>query len=57
MSKIRYMVKILVFYFHLATLNYSLTSFGLLITFSLIMMDSFRLLLLLFTWLFFVLDG
>ena len=41
----------------MATLTYSPKSYGLLITFSLIMLDSPRLLLSLSTWSFFVLDG
>ncbi len=44
------------FYFHLATLTYSNKSYGLLITFYLIMLDPPRMLLLLSTW-YFLLDG
>ncbi len=43
---IRYSVKVFYLYFHLATLTYSPKSYGLLITFSLIMVDSPMLLLL-----------
>ena len=54
---IRYRVKVFYSYFHLATLTYSPKSYGLLITFSLIMLDSPRFLLLLSTWSFFLLYG
>ena len=47
----------ILFYFYLATLTYSPKSYGFLINFSLIMLDSPWLLFSLSTWLFFVLDG
>ena len=50
---IRYSVLVFYFYFHLATLTYSPKCYELLITFSLIMLDSPRLLLWLSTWYFF----
>ncbi len=43
-------IDIILFYFHVATVTYSPKSYGLLIIFSLIMLDSPRLLLLLSTW-------
>ncbi len=48
-----YTVQVFYLYFHLATLTYSPKCYGLLITFSLIMLGSPRLLLLLSTWYFF----
>merc|ERR550534_258784 len=50
---IRYRVIGILFLFYLATLTYSPKSYGLLITFSLIMLDSPRFLLSLSTWSFF----
>ncbi len=47
---IRYRVSVFYLYFHLATLTYSPKSYRLLITFSLIMLDSPMFLLSLSTW-------